>query len=352
MPFILAAKELAGNIYITRLPKAINDQTPGVPDNWYLVGPGTRPSIQEYSGTQFILTFEYLSHLFCRVVDIATWPPTQVNPVQTSGGPNPPTPFTYNIQLAQDSLTAKLQGQDSFGLVASYFNPPYLQQPLLFVDPLTLTYSVTLTPLTSFHPEVPANVQAFFRLYNRPFPYTGGWTLIMDWTLGTAPPWFTFTDTHIGSLRYQYAATWGSQFSPTAQFDPNQHMEGVIDQNNSHITVDSTTQHASLQLFINESFITVSGSSIYPPHDGAVTFLDSFVVAPNLGPDEMFLDEAPEDAISLSRSLLGNGGNTFFFAGTSQAFINVSSGADDVLIGPFTASGFSNGGNALPAFMG
>src|SRR5579863_3338106 len=339
--YIISCKELGGIVYITRMgptqPVAGGGFAPGTPDPWHPVGPGLRPSVQEYNGTQFVITFDYLSHLFTRIMDISTWPPTTVNPVQVSGGPNPPTAFTYNIQLSQDSLTMKTEGGVSTGLVAPYYNPPYLQQPLLFLDPISNTYSVTLTPLASFAPEVPANTQAFFRLYNRPFPYTGPWNLIMDWTLGTAPPWFSFVDSHVGSLRYEYAATWGSQFSPTAPFDPTQHAEGVIDQNHSHITVDSTTQRASFQFLLNES-LTLDESS--------------FLVAPYAGPDEMFLDEAPSDNILLSRSLLGNGGNTFFFAGVSQAFINVSSGAADTLDGPFTASGFSNGGNALAAVMG
>lgn len=56
MPFILAAKELNGGIYITRLPKAIvnpdGSVQPGIPDNWYFVGSGhepERPRVQRYA---------------------------------------------------------------------------------------------------------------------------------------------------------------------------------------------------------------------------------------------------------------------------------------------------------------
>src|SRR5271154_4278915 len=106
--YILACKELNGNIYITRLPKAITlgGLAPGIPDNWYLVGPGTNPSITEYSGTQFALMFTYLSHLFCRIVDIATWPPTEVIPVQT---PSPYPGGAWIFNLPQDSLALKIE---------------------------------------------------------------------------------------------------------------------------------------------------------------------------------------------------------------------------------------------------
>src|SRR5271170_3826811 len=112
--WIIACKELAGIIYLSRLPQTVDANTPGVPDTsdggpWFPVGPGLRPSVQEYDGTSFILQFDYLSHLFTRVIDTGTWPPTQVNPVQTSGGPNPPNPFEYNIQLATDALTLKTE---------------------------------------------------------------------------------------------------------------------------------------------------------------------------------------------------------------------------------------------------
>ena len=75
--WILACKELNGGIYLTRLPRATikldGSVQPGVPDNWYFVGPGTNPSITEYSGTKFALVFTYLSHLNVRIVDIAAW---------------------------------------------------------------------------------------------------------------------------------------------------------------------------------------------------------------------------------------------------------------------------------------
>jgi len=129
----ISCKELNGIVYLSRLPQTIpgNPPTPGVPDTtggpggpWYAVGPGLRPSVQAYwltGGTQqYVLMFDYLSHLFTRVLDTNTWPPTQVNPVLVSGGPNPPNPFTYTIELAQDALSLNVASQEASGLVESF----------------------------------------------------------------------------------------------------------------------------------------------------------------------------------------------------------------------------------------
>src|SRR5271170_6582699 len=121
--WIIACKELNGVIYLSRLPQTIDAQTPGVPDTtsggpWFSVGPGLRPSVQEYTGTQFILTFDYLSHMFTRVIDTATWPPTVVNPVAT-----PPYPGTWSIELPQDALLLRIGSILSFGPVNAFLNP-------------------------------------------------------------------------------------------------------------------------------------------------------------------------------------------------------------------------------------
>lgn len=326
--WIIACKELNGNIYLTRIAQAIDDHTPGVPDVWRFVGPGTRPSVQEYNGNQFILTFDYLSHLFCRVVDVNTWPPTQVNPVQISGGPNPPTPFTYAIQLAQDSLTIKTEGATNLGVnaVAAFFNPPILAQPLVFSDPLSNTYSTTLVTAAGYAPQVPAGQTAFYRLYRRTFtPSIGPWTMIMDWT----PSPLSFQDSNTGSLRFQYSATWGSGFDPTQPFNAAAHAEGIVGQ--TFITVDSTIGNLNFQFFLNES-LTLDRSSTSAFGD--------------FGPNEAFIDEAADDAIQLSKSSLGKGDNTFSFFDTRQAFVNEA--VVDALL--FSQSALQ--GNALQAVMG
>lgn len=107
--YLCASKEINGGIYITRLsipsiPSLSGQPQPGLAPGtddgiWYFVGPGSRPSVQHYNGTtQFILTFDFLSHLTARVIDISTWPPTIINPIQqgASGGPNTTNQWTPN----------------------------------------------------------------------------------------------------------------------------------------------------------------------------------------------------------------------------------------------------------------
>jgi hypothetical protein len=342
MSWILASKELGGIIYLTRLPKSASGTVPGVPDtfpaNWFPVGPGLSPSVQEYSGTQFILTFNYLSHLFCRIVDIATWPPTTVNPVQTSGGPNPPTAITYNIQLSTDALTLKTESSVMLPnfTVSEFYNPPIIEFPLLFLDPVTNTYSVTLQPIAGYAPNVQqpfyngqpaATTTPYYRLYVRPFPYTGAWVLVQDWTI-TNPtfPWFTFVFSHLASLRYQFSVVWGNQFSFAQPWNPTQHEGGPPGV--TFITVDSAVLHPSYQATIHEVLTLDLASS------------NMFGI---FSPPQRFFDESPTDTIQLSRSLLGSGsGNMFGFFDVRQAVIT-RSGTDSIPV--YSASEAPKGGN-------
>lgn len=327
--WIIACKEINGSVFLNRLPQAIDDHTPGIPDTWHFVGPGSRPSVQEYNANQFILSFDYLSHLYCRVVDISTWPPTQVNPVQISGGPNPPTPFTYGIQLPQESLTIKTEGNAISSLTAVFFNPPIIQQPLLFLDPLLNLFSVTIQPIGGYAPQVPANVIPFYRLYRRAIG-TLTWILVDDWQTSS-----TFVDTNTASLRFQYSMTWGGQFLATDPFNLSKHAEGIVGQ--TFVTVDSDTQHISTQFLINESLtLDLTGSN----------------VVADASTRQQFVNEAPDDAIELSKSSLGKGGNTFEFFDVRQAFVHAAE--TDTLTAGFLPSNAAAyvGGNALQAVMG
>src|SRR5271163_92155 len=302
--WIIACKELNGVIYLSRLPQTIDAQTPGVPDTsdggpWFAVGPGLRPSVQEYTGTQFILTFDYLSHMFTRVIDTATWPPTQVNPVQVSGGPNPPTAFTYTIELASDALYLSTVSQLDNGLVQQFYNPPALKQPLLFLDPITNTYSVTIQLAAGWAPIISSGLTAYYRLYSRPYPYTGAWNLIMDWDTT-----LDFVDSHVGSLRYEYSAIWGEQFNFADQWNPNDHQGGIIGE--TYITVDSTTQRPSFQAMIFEPL---------------TADLDSTEAYGILGERQLFIVQAAHDSIQLSKSLVGQSTEAFGSFGERQLFL-------------------------------
>lgn len=361
--WILACKEAGNNntegsgyIYVTRLPVAVSNAQPGIPDgfpdNWYFVGPGNNPSVQEYNGTQFILTFNYLSHLNCRIIDIATWPsPTEVVPISS-----PPTitigSNTTGSGAPQDSLALKTEGGTSFGLIQEFFNPPILQQPLLFFDSITNTYSVTIQPVATYFPQPPAlivtpavsNTQVFYRFYVRPYPYTGPWVLTTDWTLENyvfnvpTQPLFSFAFSNVGSLRYQFSVTWGGQFSPTDQWNPNAHMEGIPGQ--IYITVDSMTQHSNVQAFIDESLTLDRTSTETFTYFGN---RQQFIVFSSLTSFS-----TTGDSIGFSKSLV-EGGSTFTAFGSRDGFVQIPQNeTTDSLL--FSQS--YRQGNTLQAVMG
>jgi hypothetical protein len=365
--YLCASKEINGQIYITRLSQAIDDHTPGIPSEtddgvWYFVGPGSRPSIQQYNPpNQFILTFDFLSHLTCRIVDISTWPPTVVNPIgnASSGGPNTsnqwqPTTFyptgsqivdpahhlqqaggtgapggnggvsgsimptwndsggtttdgTGNTQIVwvdrghvasfttqfsfmADAITLNLKGGNTDGSVNDYFNPPLIDRGLLFIDATTNTYSVTISLDPSWVPFLlNPNYTAYFRLYRRAIG-TLPWILLQDWV----PTTFSYTDSALATspFRYQYTATWGDLYSPSAPFNPVLHAEGIP--GFYVVTVDSTVEHPSYQFQVNEPLTLKFESDM------------AFV---NLDPRQEFVVESPSDTIGFPVSTIGRFGD-------------------------------------------
>ena len=225
--WLLACKELNGGVYVTRLPHAISGTgiSPGVPDNWFFVGPGTAPSVQEYAGNQFILIFSYLNRLIVRILDISVWPPTEVNPISISGGPNPPSSFLFGITadgILNDNYIFNVPNSaSSAGQTKNQFDPPYLKHNLIFFDPGTNTYSVELQPDPTWVTNLP-NTQNYFRLYRSPISVSPTWTLIQDWTTT-----LDVTDSHVGSLQYQYAATIGAFFNPLNPGSTTDHEESL-----------------------------------------------------------------------------------------------------------------------------
>jgi hypothetical protein len=350
--FIVACKELNGGIYVTRLPKAVvnpdGSVQPGVPDNWYFIGPGTNPSVTEYSGTKFAVMFTYLSHLNVRIMDIATWPPTEVVPITS-----PPNITIGNNTTGsgapQDSLTLKTEGDTSFGLVQQFFKPPLLAQPLLFLDPITNAYSVTITPLPGWAPDPPAGVQVFYRFYRRPFPYTGPWLLVTDWTASAGSfPWFSFLYSNVGSLQDQFSVTWGTQFNFTDQWNSNAHAEGIPGQ--VFVTVDSAVQHTNSQAFIFEH-LTLDETS--DTTFGIFGSRQMFIVVSS---SNSFTPAG--DSIGFSRSLVGSG-TTFNFMGARAGFVQLVPGSNSIPANVPVPNGdslsFSKAyqqGNTLPAVMG
>jgi hypothetical protein len=207
-------------------------------------------------------------------------------------------------------------------LVQEFFRPPVIAQPLLFLDPGTGTYSVTILPIAGWVPDPPVGLPVFYRLYTRPFPYTGPWILTTDWTLSNVSfPWFTFPFSSIGSLRDQFSVTWGTQFSFIDQWNPNAHAEGIPGE--YFVTVDSTTQHVNAQAFIFE-MLTLDRSST-----------DTFGI---FGPRQEFIVEGPDDALAFGQragtgfSVPLVGGSTFFtMLGNHIQFVQLADQADELV---------------------
>ena len=209
--YLLACKEIDGSIYVCRLPKSTNATTPGVPSQWYYVGSGKSPKVQSYGGTEFLLIFNYLSHLSARVLDIATWPPTQVDPIQ------PESPIT--IQQPEDTLLFNPSSYTNSGTILEYPMPPQIQATPVAIDSSTNQYSTTITTLSSYYPGTDLH---WYRVYRQPIG-GGAWTLVMDWQ----PQTLNYTDTETGSLRFNYRATLGLSFNRSTPNDPSQHFEGT-----------------------------------------------------------------------------------------------------------------------------
>jgi hypothetical protein len=282
-----SAKELNGGVYLARLPQAIDDTTPGTPSAWFFVGPGTMPSVQEYNGTQFILTFNYLSHLFCRIVDIATWPPTEVVPVTT------PVPYpggAWQIELPADALAINLASTTSVGLVAPWYNPPTFIQPLLFLDPITDTYSVTLTLTPGYVPQFSPSQPPYYQLWYRAIGTTP-WLLLQNWVAAGAGPTYAFSYTfhNVGSMRFEFSLIWGSPPNPTDQWNSNDFEGGVVGA--TYITVDSTVQHPSYEAFITETLtLDRSSTDAYAVFGSRQLFI--VVSAPSVGSDEIQISKS------------------------------------------------------------
>jgi hypothetical protein len=309
--WILAAKELNGGVYLARIPQAVDDTTPGTPSAWFFVGPGTQPSIQEYNGTQFILTFNYLSHLFCRIVDIATWPPSEVVPVTT------PVPYpggAWQIELPADALSVNLASMTATGVIQSWYNPPTLVQPLLFLDPIDDTYSVTLTLTPGYVPQFSPSQFPHYQLWYRAIG-TLTWMLLQNWVIaGVAPTYaFSYTFQSVGSLRYEFSLIWGAPPNPTDQWNSNDFEGGVVGM--TYTTVDSNTQHVSYEAFITETLTLDQAST------------DSYAI---FGLRQLFINvSAPSsgsDEIQISKSLIEPSTQAFaqFFARASFIFEAVS----------------------------
>ena len=350
--WLLACKELNGIVYVSRLPKAINKNTPGIPSPWEPVGPGFRPSVQIYTGngspadqTQFILTFEYLSHLVTRVLDISVWPPAVVDPVTFN-----PT----SIELPIDAVAVKLASAEASSQTSYYFNPVFLNNGPLFVTPGSPnnTWLVVITPASFWTPLFLGTQTAYYRVYRRAIG-TSTWTL-----LPSQPPqaynWNTtlnYSDTTTSpDFRFEYTVTWGMGPNPSNPEVNTDFNEGVIgggtilhyDSTDPAQVFDYALSHTdSINIGIGGLGVSVTNQST-----NAYMFGDPKVEFNVLvGSDEIDLPKsiAVLDFFGKNANAATPDGSLSGFPGFATA-----SGSDEILL---TAASFITNANAAPAGM-
>lgn len=364
--WLLATKELNGGIYVTRMPHAINNGNsiqPGIPDNWFFVGPGTSPSVSEYNGNQFILMFGYLNRLIVRVLDVTSWPPTQVNPISVSGGTNPPNPFLFGItSVAPPQDTGILNDNYIFITPSSFmgttdvknqFDPPYLKHNLIFFDPTTNTYSVTLQPDPTWITNLP-NTTNFFRLYRSPLG-PPSWTLIEDWN--TTFPTSFFIDSAMGSFQFQYAVTIGAFFNPANPGSTTDHEESA---KGPILAFNSNNPPLGFQLtHFDEMLLNAGGETIKIPSltgFGSFTATQQFFVLvftdvmdyPGLvSPTTDQPSEALQDTPTSTALSVGGRGAFIAFPQSDPGAFN-----DDMPMGNSASHAFSTGANGACSVFG
>ena len=279
--WLLACHESGGEIFVARLPKAIDDHKPGIPSPWFPVGPGLRPSVQKYTGngstgTQFILTFDYLSHLVTRIIDIATWPPTVVNPVTSN-----PT----SIELPEDAISLRLFSTLDHASDSYWRNPVQLFPNPLFFNVSLNEYQAIIAPAVGYMPlEVPTGVTPFYRVYRRPIG-TPNWTMVKDWNST-----LSFTDTAPGPFQFEYTATWGMGPNPANPNSNTDYAEGQIGLG-TVLHYDSTNPAEQID------YIIFPADSM---NVGVHSTLEGFFADPS----QQFLVEVGDDAIHLPNTHL------------------------------------------------
>lgn len=221
---MLIAKEMNGGIWLADVAEPVNRYTPGAIGPYYYIGPGAKPKVSWLTGTKYLVTFQYLSSSFVRAFDIATWPPTQVDPV------------TYNpvsVQLASTWVPFSQKHSPTQG--RADVNEAVIrlirQDPFLRYDVATGVYSVTIQRDPTLTP-----FQAIkYRLYERNIG-SPTWNLLVDWS----DELINVVVSNTVSLQKEFCGTWGSFAASGFQnlpygSHPFEHMKGPVISVNSAI---------------------------------------------------------------------------------------------------------------------
>lgn len=189
---MLVAKELNGLIYVKRLQE-IGGST------WEPVTVGTEPTILKLSPTQYVLTFENLSHIYMVGIDANVWPPVFTDPIDKQTG-------FLQLRTASDSVPI---GGHSCNM-AQINRPPLADKIYLKGSGLYLTNGTTYTASVSldFSKFSQPLWWKAYRLYQR--KNSGPWVMIGDW----ASDFQNISVSEIGSWSSEFCATWGWNYDP------------------------------------------------------------------------------------------------------------------------------------------
>ena len=201
---MIICKELNGRIWLAKVAPSVDAKNVGLVGTWYQIGPGQQPQMSWAGGTEYVINFQYLSHNFTRVVDIATWPPNQVDPITYTPqisiqrgeewAPIDPKHDSSETQLGESEERAVLVQSD----------------PYVYWDRATDTYH-TFISKTSFSP---LNEKGY-RVYQR-IP-GGAWNLLIDWT----PDVVNYQVTEVGGFKKDYGISWGGWWNSGSQNFPD-----------------------------------------------------------------------------------------------------------------------------------
>jgi hypothetical protein len=212
---MIAVKEVSGKIYVAQVPPATGDSGSAIPvsgqiADWFYIGPGQTPFVSWSGDNTYVITFNYLSQVVARVISMADWPPQQVDPVTytpaiTIQRPEVWVPVSTTLQTP---LVLKGDPAPVWGYLKRDYNYIYYNTNL---D----QYTISLSRDPGMPQPSPATRKGYL-LYWSP-KGQNQWTVLGNW----APDFTNFIVQTTGSMRYDFALSWGEYWSSGDQNFPD-----------------------------------------------------------------------------------------------------------------------------------
>ena len=251
---MLIVKELNGIINLGDISQSQSGGAQaGVLDlPWTPIGPGTDPVVSwDTDHTTYYLAFDYLGHIYGRLVDTTIWPPQIVDPVTYS-------PF-YSVQEPAESLALGLISTSGYGL--SYQETLWgvgkmLQTEEMVLDNVT---GIFTTRVTRDYTVVPvAATLKKWRAYIRPLGSTS-WTLLHDW----ATDFGVLTINGPGPLRVEVCCTYGHMWTDDGRnTDPDVSGDYIESMYGVPLVIDSTVQPHVIRYLVSDNPIVLGQTGL------------------------------------------------------------------------------------------